>query len=147
MEYAGLGSSLLPEVGEVVEIHRKKISKEPFPGFTIFGNGKKTKYGGTSMDILEVCSKLNTAEMKLMQFFRDIIEKQKMCNETNPNKVTPTKWEEFNEYLKVAIKKNYAHMYELGIVKRCKRGQYMLNPRLFIPTKGLVDICNEWDEI
>lgn len=97
------------------------------------------------MDILEICSQLNTAEMKLMQFFRDIIEQQKINGENNPNKVTPAKHEEFSSYLKVALKKNFAHMGELDIVRRVKRGIYMLNPSLFIPAANMLVIKAEWE--
>jgi len=144
MQYAGL-NVLLPEDNEVIEISRKKRQKEPFPGFTVFGNGKETRNGGKSMDILAICMELNTAEIKLLQFFRDVIEQQKMVGEDNPNKVTPNRHEEFGAYLKIALKKNFAHMKELEILKRMKRGTYMINPSLLIPIKDVVKIKAEWE--
>ena len=132
---------------EVIEIIRKKKVREPFPGFSILGNGKTTRFGGESMDILAVCQQLNNGEMELMKFFRDSMEDNKAIGELNPNKVVPTKYEEFTEYLKVALKKNYPHMECLKIVKRIKRGEYMLNPELFIPPKSVVEIRQIWDKL
>lgn len=151
MEYAGFPTStvdMIPDTnGDVIEISRKKKYKEPYPGFSTMGNGRETKNGGKSLDILEICSKLNTAEMRLMQFFRDAIDNQKMINEANPNKVVPTRWDGWDDYLKVALKKNFAHMECLQILRRVKRGEYMINPRLFIPAKDVDKIMNAWDDL
>ena len=141
-------SDLIPSDGtEVIEITRKKKQKEPFPGYTIFGNGKTTRNGGESMDILDICQQLNTGEMKLMQFFRDEIELGKALSEDNPNKVVPTRCTNWNNYLKIALKKNFAHMECLGVLKRMKRGTYMLNPKLFIPPKSIRELDTIWDSI
>ena len=132
---------------EVIEITRKKKVRESYPGFTIFGNGKETRNGGKSMDIIEVFKQLNTGEMCLLQFFRDEIEVSKILGEDNPNKVVPARSEKITPYLKIALKKNFPHMECLGIIKRIKRGTYMLNPSLFIPPKEPGKLRTVWDNI
>jgi len=132
---------------EVIEVRRTKRIREPFPGFSIFGNGKETRNGGRSMDILAICQQLNNGEMELMKFFRDIMEGNKIRGELNPNVVVPTREESNSKYLKIALKKNYPHMECLGIIKRVKRGTYMLNPKLFIPARSVMEITKIWDEL
>ena len=143
--YGIMPSELLPSSEEKIVVTREKKVKEPYPGYTIFGNGKETKNGGKSMDILDVCKQLNTAEMNLMQFFRDEIEKSKMSGEFNPNVVRVARSECWSEYLKVALKKNYKHMRDMGIVKRMYKGTYLLNPMLFVPVKNVEKIKEEWE--
>lgn len=134
-----------PDTNEIVEVTKKKIKKEPFPGYTMWGNGKATKYGGKSMDIIDIFKELGKPEMILMQFFRDEMLRNRNSKEDIPNILVPTKSEEYTPYIKVALKKHYAHMECLGIVKRIKRGKYMLNPRLFIPPKDIEKIATKWD--
>lgn len=145
--YGIIPEDLTPDAEERIVVTREKRVKEAFPGFTILGNGKETKNGGKSMDILDVCKELNTAEMNLMQFFRDEIEKHKMNGEINPNRVKVANSALWSDYLKIALKKNYPHMKCVGIIKRESRGTYMLNPRLFIPAKHLDIVYKEWDAI
>lgn len=147
MEYAGMVQ--LPELrsDEVVEITTKKKKHEAYPGYTILGNGKATRKGGQSMDILNICKELNRAEMNLLQFIRDELEHNKMRKEKNVNLVTPSRSEEWTVYLKTALKKNYPHMECLRIIQRVKRGTYMINPYLFIPPYD-VDFHKEvWDKL
>jgi hypothetical protein len=150
MEYGGLTNSVeipIPAEGQTVEVTTKTKKREPYPGFTIFGNGKTTRHGGTSMDILDICKELNLAEMNLMQFFRDYIEQNKARKEKNVNLLKPTSSDEWTSYLKVALKKNYPHMECLGIIKRVKRGTYMINPHLFIPPYDMDYHNMEWDSL
>lgn len=147
MQYGGITAVPTPEVGEVIEITRKRKQREPYPGYTIFGNGKETRNGGKSMDILDVCKQLNTAEMNLMQFFRDEIEKLKANKEVLVNVVVPAKSDDWNEYLRIALKKNYPHMNCLGIIRREKRGTYMINPLLYIPPENMKDHLDKWNSL
>jgi hypothetical protein len=150
MEYGGLINSVeipIPAEGQTVEVTTKTRIKEPYPGFTIFGNGKTTRKGGASMDILDICKELNLAEMNLMQFFRDYVEQNKMSREKNVNLVKPAASEAWTDYLKIALKKNYPHMECLGIIKRVKRGTYMMNPNLFIPTYSVELHNKEWSKL
>ena len=147
MRYGGIIQLPSIEIDEVVEVTRKKRIREPFPGFTIFGNGKETKHGGKSMDILDVCKQLNTAEMNLLQTMRDAIEKAKANSEKNVNVVTPAKLEDWTTYLGTALKKNYPHMNCLGIIRRVRRGTYMINPLLFIPPKDMKFHLEVWDNL
>lgn len=132
---------------EVVEVTRRKRTQEPYPGYMIVGDGSETKRGGKSMDLLDVCKELNMAEMNLLQFFRDRIKANIYNKEKNTHIVIPTRCEEWTDYLQIALKKNYPHMNCLGIVQRVKRGTYMLNPSLFIPSKDMEWYKKEWDNI
>ena len=136
---------LTPETADdVVEIRKTKKKKEPYPPYTIVGNGKSSKRGA-SMDIIDVCSEFNLAENKLLQFFRDCLLDNNVNREIELNTVTPTKYEVFDDYLKTALKKNYAHMEYMGVIKRIKRGTYMVNPTLFIPSTNYESIKHKWD--
>jgi len=43
--------------------------------------------------------------------------------------------------------KNYKHMEYLQIIKRIKRGIYMLNPKLFIPPRGFSEAVVKWNSL
>lgn len=135
------------EDDEVVEIQRKKKVPEPYPGYMIVGNGKTSRKGGTSMDLLDICKELNLAEMNLLQFFRDRIAQNQASKEKDTHKITPTRSEDWNDYLQTALKKNYPHMKCLGIIQRVKRGTYMVNPNLFIPAENMAWYAKEWEDI
>lgn len=138
---------LTPETeDEVVEIRKTKKVRQPFPPYTMVGNGKTSKRG-ESMDLIDVCSQLNTAENNLLKFFRDCILENNVLREDNPNVVKPRSYEKFSDYLRVAIKKNYKHLKEMGVLIRVHRGKYMVNPALFIPSKDFVRIKGVWDEL
>lgn len=147
MQYGGIVQLPSLEVGEVVEVTKRKIKREPYPGYTIFGNGKETRYGGKSVDILDICKQLNTAEMNLLQTIRDAIEQAKANKEKNVNLFIPAKLDTWDNYLKVALKKNYPHMHCLEIIRRVKRGIYMANPMLFIPPEEVEWHKGEWDSL
>lgn len=147
MEYSGIVTVATPALGEIVEVVRKKKQKEPYPGYTIVGNGKETRNGGKSMDTFDVCKQLNTAEMNLVLFFRDEMDRLKASKETIINVVVPTKCDEWTEYLKIALKKNYAHMNCVGIIRRVKRGTYMINPLLFIPPWEMQVHLDMWNNL
>ena len=143
----GTIETILPSDNDVIEITRKKREKEPYPGYTLFGNGKETKKGGKSMDILDICKDLGKPEMTLMQFLRDEMEKNKMNKVEEPNIIIPASSDGYTEYVKTILKKHYAHMECLGIMKRMKRGTYMINPFLFIPTRNMESMADMWNNI
>ena len=134
---------MIPEEGESIEIVRRTKNKEPLPSYTMVGNGVTTK-NGTSLDVLKVCGQLNQAEINLLCFFRDVFSKNSINKEDNPNKIEPLAWLEFDDYLVVALKKNYTHMEYLDITVRLKRGIYMINPLMFIPSTNFTKILAEW---
>ena len=137
---------LTPNNDEVIEITRKKVNKEPNPGYTIWGNGKTTR-GGTSMDLLEIIKNLGKPEITLMQFMRDEMEIQQTNKSTTPNVIIPARSVNYTDYIKTIIKKHYTHMECLGIMKRVRRGEYMLNPRLYIPYKYKESMFDMWDSL
>lgn len=132
---------------EIVEVIRKKRYKETFPPYSIVGNGKTSRTRGKSMDIVDVCSQFNIAENRLLQFFRDRILDNNVNKELNPNVVIPTNHKDFDQYLKTALKKNFPHMEYMEVIRRVKRGTYMVNPALFIPTEGYTAIKAQWDSL
>jgi len=136
-----------PAENEEVTITKKKKPREHLPGYTLWGNGNTTKLGGTSMSVIDMFMKLGKAEMELMKF----LENEMRINRNNGEKLTtvvePSKSDEYTNYIKTAIKKHYSHMECLGILQRVKRGKYMLNPRLFIPTKNVEEHMRAWDEL
>ena len=136
---------MMPENGESIEITRRSKAKEPLPSYTMVGNGIATKHG-TSLDVLKVCGELNQAEIKLLCFFRDVFAKNAMNKEENPNKIEPVSWAEFDKYLATALKKNYVHMEYMDVVIRVKRGIYMVNPLMFIPSTNFTKILAEWQQ-
>lgn len=136
---------MMPESGESIEITRRSKAKEPLPSYTMVGNGITTKHG-TSLDVLKVCGELNQAEIKLLCFFRDVFAKNAMNKEENPNKIEPLSWAEFDKYLATALKKNYVHMEYMDVVIRVKRGVYMVNPLMFIPSTNFTKILAEWQQ-
>lgn len=139
-----LSDQVLPNGDEIVEITRKKKNKMPLPPYNIVGNGFTNRHG-TSMDIIDLCAKLNTAEINLLQFFRDQYTYNIIRKEDYPNVVIPTSSEEFTAYLSTALKKNYLHMEYEQVVRRLKRGTYMINPVLFMPSDNHLSAYDKWN--
>ena len=130
---------------ERLVITREKRAKEHMPPYTMVGNGFSTRHG-TSVDIIEVCSQLNLSENRLLQFMRDCYTYNCIRGEKNPNIVEPSKWDEWNEYLRIALKKNYPHLEHLRVLVRLKRGAYMVNPYMLISSTGRAEIVAIWEE-
>lgn len=139
-------AAVTPESDEVIEIVRKKKYNEPLPPYNIVGNGLTNRHG-TSVDILEICLQLNMAEMKLLQFLRTAFTVNSINKEEIPNVVLPSSWDEFDKYLSTALMKNYTHLEYLQVVKRIRRGVYMVNPRILMPSKEYLRIEAMWDNL
>lgn len=139
-------AAVTPESDEVIEIIRKKKYNEPLPPYNIVGNGLTNRHG-TSVDILEICLQLNMAEMKLLQFLRTAFTINSINKEEIPNVVLPSSWDEFDKYLSTALMKNYTHLEYLQVIKRIRRGVYMVNPRILMPSKEYLRIETMWDNL
>lgn len=139
-------AAVTPESDEVIEIVRKKKYNEPLPPYNIVGNGLTNRHG-TSVDILEICLQLNMAEMKLLQFLRTAFTINSINKEEIPNVVLPSSWDEFDKYLSTALMKNYTHLEYLQVIKRIRRGVYMVNPRILMPSKEYLRIETMWDSL
>lgn len=139
-------AAVTPESDEVIEIVRKKKYNEPLPPYNIVGNGLTNRHG-TSVDILEICLQLNMAEMKLLQFLRTAFTINSINKEEIPNVVLPSSWDEFDKYLSTALMKNYTHLEYLQVIKRIRRGVYMVNPRILMPSKEYLRIETMWDNL
>ncbi len=139
-------AAVTPESDEVIEIVRKKKYNEPLPPYNIVGNGLTNRHG-TSVDILEICLQLNMAEMKLLQFLRTAFTINSINKEEIPNVVLPSSWDEFDKYLSTALMKNYTHLEYLQVIKRIRRGVYMVNPRILMPSKEYLRIEAMWDNL
>lgn len=84
-----LGAIELAE-GELLEVSRKKIVKEPMPPWNMVGNGMENRVG-VSMDFIDICAELNQAELKLFKFFRDMYNSNVRNREIETNIVVPSK--------------------------------------------------------
>lgn len=139
-----LPPGVVPEKGETIEIVRKSESKEPLPPYNIVGNGF-TSRNGTSVDLLEVCLQMNLSEMRLLQFFRTQFTAKIINKEVDPNVIEPTRCGTFDKYLATALMKNYTHLEYLQVIRRVKRGVYILNPKIFIPSKHYLEMVARWN--
>ena len=140
-----LPHSLSPAAGESVTIERKEVKKDPLPPFTIVGNGFTNRQGVNSLDVLEVCLQMNQAEMKPFQFLRNMFTVNTIEGSTTPSVVEPSRHEEFDKYLSTALMKNYRHLEYLQVVRRIKRGVYIVNPKVLVPSKHYIAMQVLWD--
>lgn len=134
-------------VNEVLEITRRvnKFSN-PTPPWNMIGNGMSNRTG-TSVDFIDICAELNQAELKLLKFLRDMYNDNIRNKEENSNLVVPSKDANYSPYLAKALEKNYRHLAYMEVVIRVKRGTYLLNPNLFIPTSNYRAINTTWEII
>ena len=135
-----------PEDNEEIVITKQKKIKEHLPPYNLVGNGLTNKHG-TSLDIIDVCARLSHSEIKLLQFFRNEFNYGCIRKEKNPNLITPTKCDDWDDYLKVVLKKMYLHLEHVGLLIRVKRGTYLLNPYLFMFSTGYKQIQEQWDTL
>ena len=140
-----LGAIELAE-GELLEVSRKKIVKEPMPPWNMVGNGMENRVG-ISMDFIDICAELNQAELKLFKFFRDMYNNNVRHKEKETNIVVPAKSEWYTPYLSKALEKNYKHMEYIGIIVRVKRGVYLINPNLLLPVSGYASASALWNKL
>lgn len=80
-----------------------------------------------SRDMLDLCSELNTSEMKLLQFIREEVY-------LHGTEITPANSPHITDYIRVALKKGYPHLNKLGVLTRVRRGVYRVE-------EGLFEIC------
>lgn len=134
-------------VNEVLEITRRvnKFSN-PTPPWNMIGNGMSNRTG-SSVDFIDICAELNQAELKLLKFLRDMYNDNIRNKEENSNLVVPSKDANYSPYLAKALEKNYKHLAYMEVVIRVKRGTYLLNPNLFIPTSNYRAINTTWETI
>lgn len=76
------------------------------------------------MDILNICSQLNASEIALLKFLRTEVRK-------NGLEIIPSASKGMTPYLRVALKKGYGHLNELGLITRTQRGVYTVHKDLF----------------
>ena len=132
--------------GELLEVSKKKVQREPMPPWNMVGNGMSNRVG-VSMDFIDVCAELNQAELKLLKFFRDMYNNNVRYKENETNIVVPSKSEWYTPYLAKALEKNYKHMEYVGIITRVKRGVYLINPNLLIPISGYGVAMALWNKL
>ncbi len=132
--------------GELLEVSKKKVQREPMPPWNMVGNGMSNRVGA-SMDFIDICAELNQAELKLFKFFRDMYNNNVRYKENETNVVVPSKSEWYTPYLAKALEKNYKHMEYVGIITRVKRGVYLINPNLLIPISGYGGAMALWNKL
>lgn len=134
-------------VNEVLEITRRTTKvNNPTPPWNMIGNGMSNRTG-SSVDFIDICAELNQAELKLLKFLRDMYNDNIRNKEENSNLVVPSKDANYSPYLAKALEKNYKHLAYMEVVIRVKRGTYLLNPNLFIPTSNYRAINTTWENI
>jgi hypothetical protein len=131
---------------EKIVITKEKLTKERLPPYNLVGNGLSNRYG-SSLDLIDVCVQLNLGEMRLLQYMRNMFNMNCINKEVEPNIIVPAKGEEWSSYLATALKKNYTHMVYMKLIVRISRGKYLLNPYLFMYSKGYSNIAAKWDEL
>ena len=132
--------------GELLEVSKKKVQREPMPPWNMVGNGMSNRVG-VSMDFIDICAELNQAELKLFKFFRDMYNNNVRYKENETNIVVPSRSEWYTPYLAKALEKNYKHMEYVGIITRVKRGVYLINPNLLIPISGYGGAMALWNKL
>lgn len=132
--------------GELLEVSKKKVQREPMPPWNMVGNGMSNRVG-VSMDFIDICAELNQAELKLFKFFRDMYNNNVRYKENETNVVVPSRSEWYTPYLAKALEKNYKHMEYVGIITRVKRGVYLINPNLLIPISGYGRAMALWNKL
>lgn len=133
------------EDGELLEITKKSNKfSNPTPPWNMIGNGMSNRTG-SSIDFIDICAELNQAELKLLKFLRNMYNDNIRNKEANSNVVVPAKSGEYSQYLAKALEKNYKHLAYMEVVVRIKRGSYLLNPNLFIPSSNYSMVSAMWD--
>jgi len=132
------------EDGERLVVQKEKTVVEKLPPYNLVGNGLTNRHG-TSLDLIDVCVQLNLSELRLLQYLRNIFNSNCINSEAMPNLVEPSKWAEWCDYLKVALKKNYQHLQYVKVIVRLSRGKYLLNPYLFMSSKNYRDTVELWE--
>ena len=135
------------EDGELLEITKKSNKfSNPTPPWNMIGNGMSNRTG-SSIDFIDICAELNQAELKLLKFLRNMYNDNIRNKEANSNVVVPAKSVEYSQYLAKALEKNYKHLAYMEVVVRVKRGSYLLNPNLFIPSSNYSVVSTMWYNI
>ena len=133
------------EEGELLGITRKSNKfSNPTPPWNMVGNGMSNRTG-SSIDFIDICAELNQAELRLLKFLRNMYNDNIRNKESNSNVVVPSKSVEYSPYLAKAMEKNYKHLAYMEVVVRIKRGSYLLNPNLFIPSSNYSVINIMWE--
>lgn len=131
---------------EVLEITRRSNKfSNPTPPWNMIGNGMSNRTG-SSVDFIDICAELNQAELNLLKYLRDMYNNNIRNKEENSNLVVPSKGEGYSPYLAKALEKNYKHLAYMEVLIRLKRGTYLLNPNLFIPTSNYRTVNALWEE-
>jgi len=126
--------------GQQARIKVSNEYKDILPPYKLIGrNGINMKHGikVDGIDIAPILQNLKTASTWL------IWELEQKRNPFNNEAVyIPT-----TETEKSRVKAGYKELREVGLVKRIRRGTYILNPKAFIPhpTEEYVTVKNIWD--
>lgn len=135
------------EDGELLEITKKSNKfSNPTPPWNMIGNGMSNRTG-SSIDFIDICAELNQAELRLLKFLRNMYNDNIRNKEANSNIVMPAKSGDYSPYLAKAMEKNYKHLAYMEVVIRIKRGSYLLNPNLFIPSSNYSVVNTMWENL
>lgn len=139
-----LPDEIKPKKG--VSYHLRRVVEMEAPPFTMVGNGE-SNHVGKSVDMVEVCAELNRGELRVLRFLKDQYSINCRALENYPHVVTPTQCDGFTDELATGLRKNYKHMEHVGVLRRVKKGTYMINPSLIISTKHHLQAVTKWDSL
>lgn len=133
-----------------------RIKKSKVPPYFILGNGMKSKYHNEDnvIDALEIFKQMGKPEMDLFIYFRNAIIEQQIESkfgvytyDANVVHIPVSKNHGLSQALKKALSKFYTHLEELKVLKRIRRGKYMINPYLLIPNSNFEKVALMWQKI
>lgn len=122
---------------ELVVSKKKKLKLVPWRAI---GNGEKNIKGGSSMDLIKIMSDMTQRELKM---FNALYQKVKKSVEFYENDIGQFK-PKFTYQQKMSLSGNDTRVFgllkEKDVIKRVKRGVYMINPLLIIDTCGFQEV-------
>lgn len=102
------------------------VKVEAIPNYYKVGNGTMNKHGLQSIDLLDEVIKSNKAEQYVIQLLKDL------TTYDSPDGVVVIPTHQMTETQKRSFRKGYKTLRERGLVRRVKRGEYMINPNALI---------------
>ena len=98
-------------------------------------------------DWITTVGSFNKAESHIIKLIKDVLLVNSPLSTVEDYITIPSNIVEWDSYCRKALMKNYAHLECLGVMRRVKRGTYMMNPYLLVPSKNAEVIYDAWDSM
>jgi hypothetical protein len=98
------------------------------PPYIKVGNGNTNKYGVKSMDLIKEMTTLSPSALKVIGWIKDGMTWDPIAESVNFVVEVSLK----NSKDKLALKRGFKELHARDIVRRVKRGHYMINPNAII---------------